>query len=122
MQLCACSKSENTSYQTPDQPSEGARLVKFAYTGHVFGMLPEYTGLKDTPSHQFSGTGITESQFVATEAGDTIGIILALASEETWPVVTVTEPAAPYKEIPPLVSAIPSPIPDGTTRFRVIIK
>lgn len=120
--LSACSKSSSTSYsgpQTTTPPTE-KRLIKFAYEGNVYGVPPIYEGLTDTPQHRFEGTGITESQFVRTKAGDTIHITIALSSEGTRPVVTAVTDDTERTPVPQTATQLPQP--DATARFRIVVK
>jgi len=117
----SCSKSDNTSYSNPSQPfTTSKRLIKFGYEGDVYGVPPVYKGLADTPKHTFEGTGISESDFVKTKAGDTIYITIPLCSENTKPVVTVVEDSEAKTPVPPTVTEIPTT--DATEQFRVLVK
>lgn len=118
----ACSKSDSTSYSNPNHnnPVGKARLIKFAYEGNVFGVFPIYEGLEDTPKHVFAATGITESDFVKTNAGDTIRITIPLSSEGTKPIVTAVEDNVEQKAVPQNVTVVPTQ--DATSKFQVVVK
>jgi len=120
--LCfaACSKSSSTNYTQPQAPAGKKRLIKFTYEGNVFGILPMYEGLADTPKHRFEATGITESQFVKTMAGDTIRITLALSSEGTKPLITAMEDKTAGAQVPQQATEIATN--DGTRKFRIVVQ
>lgn len=118
--MVGCSKSAGTSYTTPPPPATEKRLIKFAYEGDVYGVPPIYKGLADTPQHKFEATGITESDFVKTKAGDTIHITIPLCSEGTKPIVTLVEDDEDRKPVAPDVSELPTT--DATAQFRVVVK
>ncbi len=119
--IIACSKSRNTRYDTPSSGSVSARLIKFAYSGNIYGILPIYQGLADTPNHRFEGNGITESDFVTTRAGDTILITILLSDKGAYPVVTAVEDNTQRTTIDQQIQELPAG-PDASSRFRIIVR